>query len=169
MSDGFIDGTVLWFRPEVGRGVVKANDGRQFFFDGNCSIDDPVKGLLVHVRTVTDDDQTRRVELRLPEGGRQFATVDPTPKPAATKRRTVKSKSSKTRSTRTPKTGPKRGVVQRVVRAGESLERGISVFHPAHGQGFVVLSTRSMARIRFMPSQEERSVRVADLEVLEGN
>ena len=109
------------------------------------------------------------VVVLLPEGGRQFATVDPTPKPAATKRRTVKSKSSKTRSTRTPKTGPKRGVVQRVVRAGESLERGISVFHPAHGQGFVVLSTRSMARIRFMPSQEERSVRVADLEVLEGN
>jgi len=169
VSDGFIRGTVLWFRPEAGRGVVKGDDGRQFFFDGKCGVDDPVKGLLVHVRTVNDSEGTRRVELQLPQNGRQFTSVNPVPAPAATKRRTVKSRSSKDSSTKVPRTGPKSGVVKRVVRTGESLERGISVFHPTHGQGFVVLSTRSMARIRFMPSQEERSVRVDDLEVLEGN
>jgi len=164
----FLQGTVLWFRPEVGKGVVKADSGKQFFFDGHAGLTDPVKGLRVLVRSEKEDG-VARVSVKLPEGGREFASVDPKPKKSAVKRRSVKSRASASKSSKTPKIGPKKGVVTRVVRAGEALERGISVLHTAHGQGFVVLSTSSMARVRFMPSQEERSVRVADLEILEGN
>jgi cold shock CspA family protein len=165
----FLQGTVLWFRPEVGKGVIKADNGRQFFFGANSGITDPVKGLRLLVRSVTEDDGVARVELKLPPGGREFFSVAPTPRPSTTKRRAPKTRKTATKKSSKPKTGPKRGVVKRVVRAGESLERGISVLHTVHGQGFVVLSTSSMARIRFMPSQEERSVRVSDLEILEGN
>jgi cold shock CspA family protein len=166
LSAEFNAGTVLWFRPEVGRGVVKSDDGQQFFFDTHSGINEPVRGLRVLVRNVSGDDGARGVELKLPEGGRQYAESDPDP--VAARRRTTKTRKTTARKASKPKTGPKRGVVTRVVLAGESLERGISVLHPQHGQGFVVLSNSSMARIRFMPSQEERSVRVADLEVLEG-
>jgi len=166
VSDGFSVGTILWFKADAGRGVVKLDTGRQFFFDGNCGINEPVKGLRVLARQPPSDGGGAGVELQLPAGGRQFAEVNPTPSPKRrappTKKRTRKPATPK------PKTGPKKGVVKRVVRRGESLERGISVAHPVHGQGFVVLSTSSMARIRFMPSQEERSVRIVDLEVLEG-
>jgi hypothetical protein len=145
---------------------VKLDGGRQFFFDGSCGVNEPAKGLRVLARSQQSEDGGSNVELQLPAGGRQFAEVNPKPPPkrraAATKKRT------RTPAIPKPKTGPKRGVVKRVVHRGESLERGISVAHPVHGQGFVVLSTSSMARIRFMPSQEERSVRVVDLEVLEG-
>jgi hypothetical protein len=166
LDGAFNDGTVLWFRPEIGRGVVKADGGRQFFFDSQSGLDDPVKGLRVLVRDGSGDDGAKRVEVKLPEGGRQYAQTDPSP--VAAKRRTLKSRKKTVSKVSKPKTGPRKGVVTRVVLQGEALERGISVLHPQHGHGFVVLSNSSMARIRFMPSQEERSVRVADLEVLEG-
>jgi hypothetical protein len=167
LNNGFNLGSILWFKPESGRGVVKLDDGRQFFFDENSGISDPVKGLRVLARSQKQESGPAKVDLALPAGGRQFAEVDPAP---AAKRRPAAKKTRK-RAAATPKikTGPKRGVVKRVVRRGESLERGISVAHPLHGHGFVVLSTSSMARIRFMPSQEERSVRITDLEILEGN
>lgn len=158
----------MWFKPESGRGVVKLDDGRQFFFDENAGITEPVKGLRVLARSQKQDSGPAKVELELPAGGRQFAEVAPAP---AAKKRQPTAKKTRKRAPATPKvkTGPKRGVVKRVVRRGETLERGISVAHPLHGHGFVVLSTSSMARIRFMPSQEERSVRITDLEILEGN
>ncbi len=166
MNSGFNVGTILWFKPDAGRGIVKLDDGRQFFFDGSCGVNEPVKGLRVLARQLQGEDGSSTVELQLPAGGRQFAEVNPAPPPK--RRAPATRKRARTPATPKPKIGPKKGVVKRVMRRGESLERGISVAHPVHGQGFVVLSTSSMARIRFMPSQEERSVRVADLEVLEG-
>ena len=166
MSNEFKVGTVLWFKPDSGRGVVKLDDGKQYFFDGNSGVSEPVKGLRVLVRRGADEGGGDELQLQLPAGGRQFAEVNPAPPPkrasATTKKR------SRAPAKPKPKVGPKRGVVQRVVLKGETLERGISVAHPLHGHGFVVLSTGSMARIRFMPSQEERSVRIGDLEILEG-
>ena len=64
-----------------------------------------------------------------------------------------------------PKKRTSKKIVQRVMHKGEALERGIPVLHGTHGQGFVVMSTARIARIKF--GSEERQVRVADLQVLE--
>ena len=134
MNSGFNVGTILWFKPDAGRGIVKLDDGRQFFFDGSCGVNEPVKGLRVLARQLQGEDGSSTVELQLPAGGRQFAEVNPAPPPK--RRAPATRKRARTPATPKPKIGPKKGVVKRVMRRGESLERGISVAHPVHGQGF---------------------------------
>ncbi|MBN92456.1 MAG: hypothetical protein CL928_00060 [Deltaproteobacteria bacterium] len=169
---GFVAGTVLWFRQDAGKGVVKADDGRRFFFGGSAGVSDPSKGLRVLVRNrpgaSSDSNGADDVEVQLLGGVREYISLEPEPK-RAPKKRAVARKTTKTSSTssRTSKTGPKTGVVKRERRRGEALERGIPVLHQQHGQGFVVLSTKTFARIRFMPSGEERSIPVGDLQVLD--
>jgi hypothetical protein len=163
--DGFVPGVVLWFKPESGRGVVKADTGRQFFIDTACGVDDPMKGLRVLVQELTTVAGAARAELKLPPGGRHIIEVQPAkPKGEAAARRATPRKklvgSAKTPKKRTPK-----GVVERVKIKGEALERGIPVRHNSHGHGFVVMSTSRIARVKF--GIEERQVRVVDLVVLE--
>lgn len=50
-------------------------------------------------------------------------------------------------------------------REGEAFAQGASVHHPQWGQGFVVMATSRVARVRF--SGQERGVRVADLRPLD--
>jgi len=169
---GFVAGTVLWFRQDAGKGVVKADDGRRFFFGGSAGVTDPAKGLRVLVRNRPsqggEEATSNDVEMQLPGGVREYISLEPEPKKAPKKRAaTRKTTSPKTTSSRTRKSGPKTGVVKREHRRGEALQRGIPVLHKLHGQGFVVLSTKTFARIRFMPSGEERSIPVGDLQVLD--
>lgn len=161
MLDGYVGGTILWFRPDTGRGVVKADKGPQYFIDASCGLDDPIKGLRVLLRPLSRTSGPARAELKLPPGGREIVELAPT---GIKKKAPAKPKSpAKAKGTSGRRGG--KGVVKRVKRAGEALERGIPVLHPAHGQGFVVMSTTRIARVKF--SGEERQVRVADLQVLE--
>jgi len=166
VSDEFVPGVVLWFKPESGRGVVKSDAGRQFFIDTACGVEDPMKGLRVLVRPLTSIQGPARAELRLPPGGRHVIEVAPiTPKSAASAKKKPAARKKLAGSAKTPKKRVRKGVVQRVKHKGEALERGIPVLHTVHGQGFVVMSTSRIARVKF--GVEERQVRVADLEVLE--
>lgn len=164
MVGGFVPGVVLWFKPESGRGVVKADTGRQFFIDTACGVNEPMKGLRVLVRELTTVAGAARAELKLPPGGRHIIELQPVkPKGKAATKRAPRKKlvgSAKTPKKRTPK-----GVVERVKIKGEALERGIPVRHNSHGHGFVVMSTSRIARVKF--GIEERQVRVVDLVVLE--
>ena len=161
MLDGFSGGTILWYRPDAGRGVVKADSGPQYFIDSSCGVTEPVKGLRVLLRPLAVKTGPKRAELKLPPGARQLVELDPNPvRKQPRKRQTAPKTAGKTTRKRTGK-----GVVQRVKRAGEALERGIPVLHSVHGQGFVVMSTTRIARVKF--AGEERQVRVADLQVLE--
>gem|GEM_PF-1810455 len=47
MSD--LNGTVLWYRPTMGRGLVKADTGKRFFFSGADAVD-AVAGLRIAFR-----------------------------------------------------------------------------------------------------------------------
>lgn len=165
MGDGFVPGVVLWFKPESGRGVVKADTGRQFFIDTACGVDDPMKGLRVLVQELTTVAGVARAELKLPVGGRHIIELLPVKtKAKATKKRATPRKKL-VGSAKTPKKRVPKGVVERVKIKGEALERGIPVRHESHGHGFVVMSTARIARVKF--GIEERQVRVADLVVLE--
>jgi hypothetical protein len=123
----------------------------------------------VLIRERTGEPGPKKAELKLPPHGRELVDLAPVgppkPKPMARRKRSTGGGAgsrapSRTKAPKTPK-----GVVKRVKRRGEAFERGISVLHTVHGQGFIVLSTSSVARVKF--EGEERSVRVADLEVLE--
>lgn len=166
MVDGFVPGVVLWFKPESGRGVVKADTGRQFFIDSACGVDDPMKGLRVLVQELTTVAGAARAQLKLPPGGRHIIEVHPkTGKAKATAKKRATPRKKLVGSAKTPKKRTPKGVVERVRIKGEALERGIPVRHDDHGQGFVVMSTSRIARVKFPTG--ERQVRVADLVVLE--
>ena len=175
VDETFQMGTVLWFRPEAGQGVVKADSGRQFFFARGAGVSEPAPGLRVLVRSITDSEGENRVELRLPPGGRDYVSLEApetiskkkTEGKVKAKAKASRRKAAKTASPRKRSSGPKKGVVTRQKRRGEALERDIPVLHPKHGQGFVVMSTSSLVRVRFMPSGDERSVHLSDLQVLE--
>lgn len=166
MVSGFVPGVVLWFKPESGRGVVKADTGRQFFIDTACGVDDPMKGLRVLVQELTTVAGAARAELKLPPGGRHVIELQPVGKKskAAVKKRAAPRKKL-VGSAKTPKKRIPKGVVERVKIKGEALERGIPVLHDDHGQGFVVMSTTRIARVKFVTG--ERQVRIGDLVVLE--
>jgi len=165
--DGFVPGVVLWFKPESGRGVVKAETGRQFFIDTACGVDEPMKGLRVLVQELSAvGGGAARAQLKLPPGGRHIIEVQPVrPKSQAVPKKRATPRKKLVGSGNTPKKRTPKGVVQRVKHKGEAFERGIPVLHTTHGHGFVVMSTTRIARVKF--GIEERQVRVADLQVLE--
>ena len=167
MSPGSQPGTILWYRLDSDRGMVRADSGRQYFINRNSGVSDLVQGLRVLLREIEGSGNPTKVQLSLPEGARQVIPLETPSKPVSSPkpRRKPTTKLSGSASPRTRKAKTPKGVVKRVKRAGEALERGIPVLHPTHGQGFVVMSTPKIARVKF--AGEERSVRVGDLQVLE--
>jgi cold shock CspA family protein len=170
-------GTVLWYRPEKGQGAVKADSGRHFRFEKTEGINDVVKGLRVLVRVDTSTRPPSVVVLPLPGGKREYAAVEPV-KPKSSTRATpaTSSRRKAPSSSRKPATpvGSGRRSSRRVAAPKKKLPNGAfqvgtAVRHETHGQGFVVLSTRSITRVKFMSYGEERQVKTADLKSLESS
>jgi len=169
------EGVVLWYRPEKGQGAVKADSGRHFRFDKVDGVNDISKGLRVRVRVDSSARPPEVVLIPLPHGRREFGAVPdpkPKPKPKPAPRRRAPSSSSSSRAKVSP--GGGRRATKKVAAPKKRLpngafQEGTTVSHPTHGQGFIVMSTPRVARVRFMPSGEERQVRVADLSSLEGS
>ena len=169
-------GTVLWYRPEKGQGAVKADSGRHFRFETVEGIADVAKGLRVMVRVDVTTSPPQVVVLPLPSGRREFGVVEPakprpTPAkaPSAPRRKTPASGDRPAMSV-----GPGRRSTRRVAAPKKKLPNGAfqvgtTVLHDQHGQGFVVLSTRSLTRVKFMAYGEERQVKTADLKSLESS
>lgn len=170
-------GTVLWYRPEKGQGAVKADSGRHFRFERTEGIGDVVKGLRVLVRVDSSSSPPDVVALPLPSGRREYAEVapiKPKPGPRTTPASTARRKATSTSSKPAQPVGPGRRSSRRVAAPKKKLPNGAfqvgtAVRHEGHGQGFVVLSTRSITRVKFMAYGEERQVRTADLTSLESS
>jgi len=173
MSEEIHEGVVLWYRPEKSQGAVKADNGRHFRFDKVDGVHDISRGLRVRVRVDASTKPPETTLIPLPGGRREFGAVPdakPKPKPAPRKRQSSSSSTSSRRPAQNP--GGGRRATRKVAapkkrRVDGSFQEGTTVHHPKHGQGFVVMSTSKVARVRFMPSGEERQVRVADLSSLE--
>lgn len=169
-------GTVLWYRPEKGQGAVKADSGRHFRFDSSEGVADISKGLRVMVRVDKSVSPPSTVVLPLPSGRREFGVVEP-PKPKTVPAKTAKTAAGRRRTASTSKRPaqpvPGRRSSRRVAAPKKMLngafQVGTTVLHEQHGQGFVVLSTRSLTRVKFMAYGEERQVRTADLKSLESS
>ncbi len=168
------EGVVVWFRPEMGAGVVKLRNGRQYRFTQMDGLDLVKSGQVVRA-SVIEGQPAQVTLLPLPGGQTRFEEPPPPPPPkkkAAAAPRTRKPAAKKANVTaKAAPTPTKRkisgaAVKLRPLRDG-SLPAGLPVLHPQHGQGFVVVSSAKVARVRFMPHEEERSVRVPDLQVLD--
>ncbi len=170
-------GTVLWYRPEKGQGAVKADSGRHFRFERTEGLHDVVKGLRVLVRVDSSSSPPDVVALPLPHGRREYAEVAvaaPKPGPRTTPASSARRKAPSSASKPAQPVGPGRRSSTRVAAPKKQLPNGAfqvgtAVRHESHGQGFVVLSTRSITRVKFMAYGEERQVRTADLQTLESS
>ena len=182
MADGeeIHEGTVLWFKPESGQGAVKADNGRHFRFDRVEGVHDISRGLRVRAKVDSATSPPSVVLLPASSGRREFGVVDeptgpkkPTPpvrKPGAPKP-VKKPKSTSERPAVSPGEGRRASnkiATPKKRMANGAFPVGMPVVHPIYGGGFVVLSTSRVARVRFLPSEEQRQVQVADLTSLEG-
>lgn len=169
------DGVVLWYRAEKGQGAVKADSGRHFRFDRVDGVNDIEKGLRVRVRVDIRTTPPEVVLVALPGGRREFGNlpeVKPKPKPKATptpRRRVASSARPAAQSPGAGRRSSRKIAAPKKRLANGAFQVGTTVSHPQYGQGFIVLSTPRVARVRFMPSGEERQVRVNDLSSLEGS
>ncbi len=169
------EGVILWYRAEKGQGAVKADGGRHFRFDRVEGVDDIVKGLRVCLRVDSSSTPPEVVLVSLPGGRRAFGHVpEAKPKPKLTPKPTSRRRVASTTKKPAQSPGGGRRSSRKIAAPKKRLPNGAfqvgtTVSHPQHGQGFIVLSTPKVARVRFMPSGEERQVRVNDLSSLEGS
>lgn len=162
-------GAVLWFREDLREGAVQTDDGRFLrFFDVRSAA---VLELGERVSVTLDPAAPARhqVVLRPLPPPKAFVsveeiTVQRAEVGAAPAEVAVVSGRSLRRTARAAPTR-RRGKKPPVRKAGEALDRDTPVLHAAFGQGFVIMSTSRVARVRF--GAEERSVRVAELELLD--
>lgn len=163
MSD--LNGTVLWYRPTMGRGLVKADTGKRFFFSGADAVD-AVAGLRIafRVEPPSGGGPVEATGLGL-EGGVR-TVLDPVeylPQPKVKKRAPAKKKQgsaakrpSKKKVPAKPKKAP-----------GAAMAAGTPVSHADFGAGHVVSSTKTLVRVEFL-NGEERSLPVAEIEDVSG-
>jgi cold shock CspA family protein len=170
------EGVVVWFRPEMGVGVLKLRNGRQYRFTELDGLDMVLSGQVVRARIV--EGQPAEVTVTPLPGGQTLFEEKPLPPPPKKRASAAKGTArpaaaqKKANVSAAPKPTPtKRKISGAAVklrpRRDGSLPEGLPVLHPQHGQGFIVMSSPKVARVRFMAHEEERSVRVVDLKVLD--
>ncbi len=157
------EGVVVWFRPEHSMGVVRLRTGRQYRFSELSGLDLVLARQIVRV-SVGEGNPAKIVIHDTPGSAPEF---EPEPLPPVKPKRTRKAPAKKKATTAA---GPKKktGTAKALrPKADGSLLPDMTVLHPTFGQGFVVVSSPKVARVRFMPSEEERSVQVSELKLLD--
>ena len=161
---------MVWFRPEMGAGVIKLRNGRQYRFTALDGLDLVQPGQVVHAHIV-EGQPAQVTVMPLPSGETRFeAKPLPPPKKKAPARRKPATKRTNVSAEAKPVKAKRKisgAAVKLRPRRDGSLPEGLPVLHPQHGQGFVIVSSAKVARVRFMTYEEDRSVRVEDLQVLD--
>ena len=133
-----MSGTVLWFHPSSGRGMIRAENGRQFFFDvASAAKLDLTPGLRVEFDLSGEGGPVEARNLRY-EGGQH--KVAPLRKPSGKGTPTRKERQAARRSV-APKPPP-----------GPSLamKEGTMVNHLEWGPGHVVAATAHLVSVEFL-------------------
>jgi hypothetical protein len=169
-------GAILWFDRDSGDGALQTDEGRFLRFVARRFPFQPAPGRLVEVeldpraRTLTEQVVVRplreRLEVRVEDvvvhsalhGGGVVGAARPAGVEAPRLVAVEVPDGSAPRRRGKPKGYPKK-------KPGEGFAVGSSVLHPQHGQGFVIMSTLRVARIKF--ASQDRTVRVADLTPLD--
>lgn len=155
-----LNGTVLWYRPAADQGVVRSDEGRQYFFSQAAALE-PSAGLRVTF-SLSPDAPPKALGLALLGGGRTIAS---TPAPPS---------SPAKRSTATRSSAPKKSATAKVAaplprpKAGAAKAPGTPVFHPMWGPGHVTGSTAHFVSVDFL-SGGRRNVPDAELQDVSGH
>jgi len=132
------NGTVLWFRVSSGKGMIRAQSGKQFFFDaGEAEGLDLASGVLVEFDLSSDGGPQEARALQYAGGKRQIAV-------------TSRPKKKTRQPTRKQRQAAKRAVAAPVPRRPVAMEEGTMVNHPEWGPGHVVAATRQLVSVEFL-------------------
>jgi hypothetical protein len=138
-------GTVLWYRPTSAQGVVKADSGRQFFFNGAEELG-ATTGLRVSFRVVTPDGggPPELRDLALLGGSREIVDSAAAPPLAPAKKKS-------SASPRKPKAAAQEAIpAPPRSRPKGVLKEGTPVNHATWGSGHVVGSTSHFVSVEFL-------------------
>ncbi len=164
-----VQGAVLWFREDLREGAVQTDDGRFLRFFRTRGTPELELGERVQVTLDPEAPGRDQVLISVLPPPKAFVSIeeitvkrveqgeDPAAAVAVSRAVRRTAKAAPTRRRRTDK--------KPVRKPGESLDRDTPVLHGQFGQGFVIMSTSKVARVRF--GSQERSVRVAELELLD--
>ncbi len=133
------EGTVIWYRPDTQRGVVRLDGGQQYMFTRVKDLEEIAPLLRVRVLNV-EKGPSGAVITGFKDGRQEFGAPLP-----PLRKRVVKVAS--TPGTRNP----------------DAPNNGATVTHPTYGSGTVVGATAKMVRVLFADDQKERSVRLTSL------
>lgn len=134
------EGTVIWYKPEVGRGVVRLDSGKQYMFT-------KVQGLeeiepLLRVRVLhADKGPAGAVVAAFEDGRKEFGAP------------------------LRPLIRKKQGAGSSAPRNPDAPPDGTIVTHPNYGRGTVVGATAKMIRVRFDGDAKDRTIRPSGVEI----
>lgn len=132
-------GTIIWWRADSGRGVVRLDGGKQYMFTKMEGVDNVEPLLRVRVLNV-EKGPAGAVVTGFEDGRREFGA----PNPPLIKRVPKVAGSTSTRNPDAPRNGTK-------------------VVHKNYGPGVVIGATAKMVRVRFDEDHKERSVRLTSI------
>lgn len=133
------NGTILWYRNTSGKGMVRAQSGKQYFFDAAEAVDlDLSPGVLVEFELSSGTGPQEARTLRY-EGGRRQVKVTAKPK-KKTRQPTPKQRQAARRAVEAPKP-PSRPV---------AMAEGTMVNHPEWGPGHVAAATTHLVSVEFL-------------------
>ncbi len=136
-------GKIVWYRASLGRGVIRAGDGSQFFFgaDGASGLDLEA-GVLVDFGLTKGEGPIEATALAYTEGVRTVVHEPPAGRKTKGKKKTPTAKqrqAARKKAGTKPKPKPK-----------GALPEGTMVSHPKLGSGHVVASTRTLVSVEFL-------------------
>ena len=137
-----VEGTGIWYRPELGRGVVRLDDGKQYMFNKVQGLEEIEPLLRVRVLNA-DKGPSGAVVAAFEDGRKEFG--------APLRPLIRRSKGSGSSSPRNPDAPP----------------NGTVVTHPNYGRGTVVGATAKMIRVRFDGDTKDRTIRPSGVEITE--
>lgn len=132
-------GTLIWWRADSGRGVVRLDGGKQYMFtkmEGVENIEPLLRVRVLHV----EKGPAGVVVTSFEDGRREFGA----PNPPLIKRVPKAAGSTSTRNPDAPRNGTR-------------------VVHKNYGAGVVIGATAKMVRVRFDEDHKERSVRLTSI------
>ncbi|MCK6527834.1 hypothetical protein L6R50_09815 [Myxococcota bacterium] len=159
-------GKVLWYRPQSGQGMVRADDGRRFFFrDVAARQVGPEEGLRVifEVGRPEGGGSVEALSLALEGGHRRLEAVMPDAQRLEKKRQEGAARANVERGPRAKKAPPPSPRPLPNV----AMQPGTAVNHPMWGPGHVVAATATVVSVEFL-SGIRKSFKPEDLADLSG-
>jgi len=134
---------VIWYRPELGRGVVRLDSGKQYAFSKVQDLEEIEPLLRVRVLHA-EKGPSGAVVAPFEDGRKEFgAPLRPMIRPQ-----------------RTSSGAP-------AVRNPDAPRNGTVVEHATYGRGIVTGATAKMIRIRFGDDAKDRTIRPTSVEIIE--